>query len=142
MMDSGMENQSPPEWFEQVEFEAVAAELNVMLSELLANSSLEGDLGAVLTHRLSVSKFDTFHEYDVPELQYESDSEELSEITRQLSEQLKRILIENYGAPEEDVAYAVVRRWDMLAAAHNQCYWDKVWNYARQQWCSAHVCCF
>lgn len=136
------EQEEAPEWFQSVDFEEVAAELNDHLRALLEASSLGGALGEALAERLTVSKWDNYHDEGAePELQYDSGVEELSEITAELSHHLQKIL-RGYGAPEEAVAFAVVRRWDMLAAAENFCSWSKVWTGGQGgRWCSIKTCC-
>ena len=131
-----------PAWFQAVDFAAVAAQLNERLHSLLAESTLSGELGYTLAARMGVSKLDSRHDEGAePYEQFESGDKELSAITARLSEELKAILREQYGAPEEDVAYAVVRRWDLLAGAGNECVWSSAWNNATDSWCTIKRCC-
>ena len=129
-----------PAWFQAVDFAAVAAQINERLHSLLAESTLSGELGYTLAARMGVSKLDSRHDEGAePYEQFESGDKELSAITARLSEELKAILREQYGAPEEDVAYAVVRRWDLLAGAENECTWHRQWSNGT--FCTITVCC-
>ncbi len=146
MNNDDLYRDDPPDWFNEVNPDEVAAELDAQLRDLLAqsvaNGDLDGELGVALAERLTTSKYDDLHDPGTePVQQYDSGEEILSAITFQLSEHLKEILREN-GADEDDVKFAVVRRWDMLAASHNQCRWIKVWNGGPNgNWCWTKVCC-
>ncbi len=131
-----------PAWLESETLAEVAASLDAQLHELLRASSLYGSLGETLTRRLSVSKFDNLHEEGtLPEDQYGDDDKELTAITAALSEELKRQLLDR-GASEEDVAYAVVRRWDMLAGSENSCTWSSGgYSETLHRWCVIKKCC-
>jgi hypothetical protein len=140
------EDNEPPDWFTAIDPDLVAAELDEHLYALLAesvhNGELDGELGVALAERLTTSKYDNYHDPGTePEQQYDSGDEILSVITEKLSQQLK-VILQQHGATLEDVEFAVVRRWDMLAANHNQCYWVKSWSGGRNgRWCWSKVCC-
>jgi hypothetical protein len=143
MMKPDPDMEDVPDWLSEETLEQIAADLNEQLRDELYNSSLHGSpLGETLGQRLTVSKFDNLHgDWATPEEQYDAGDEELTRITTILSEKLKRHLLE-YGASEEDVEFAVVRRWDLLAGGPNACRWvQSTYNPNTHSWCAMKQCC-
>ena len=127
---------SPPPWFEEVELDQLAERLNPLLQEQLQEHAPDG-LWADVAARLEIWQMDTYHlEASNPP------GEELARITEVLNTELRRLLVEDYGADQDEVQYAVVRRWGLLAAVENpDCKWHKCWDGDLQQWCWWRECC-
>jgi hypothetical protein len=131
------ERKGPPPWFDRLEVEAIAGRLNSMLQEILRTQLPEG-LGAEIAEATEVSQMDSYHDASPKP----GSGGELGRINQELSERLRNILMEEYGATWEDVQFGVVRWWALEAGAENpRCDWHCCWDNEKQCWCYWKECC-